>query len=171
MPTTLRSPLKCPQSPQKVCGQCLGAMFVASQSRVSCIVTHGPAIPEWKRSGLEGDLLALEAAAATATAATATPIPKATAATTAATEATATAATAAPVSKSTTTAATATEAATTTTAAAAAIVRTGTSEVQTNTTAHQVGTLQLLNNGLGVFHRVERDVAEALEATRVPNDH
>lgn len=113
-----------------------------------------------KDNPLEGDLLALEAAAATA-AATSTEPAAATTAVTESTTATATAATAAEAAA----AATATTA--TAEATAATVVVAGLGIVKADLATLNVLAVQLLESLLGVIDRCEGNVAETLGATRL----
>lgn len=111
---------------------------------------------------LEGDLLALEAAAATAAAST-----KPAAATATITESTASATTAATATEAAAAAATAATATTEAAAAAAAIVVASLSIVKTHLTTLDGLAVELLESLLGIVNGGEGDVSEALGATRL----
>lgn len=111
---------------------------------------------------LEGDLLALEAAATTATAT------EAAAATTTTTTTSTTEAATAAATTATTAAETAT--ATTATTTAATVVVTGLGEVKTNWSAVDISAVELLESVLGIIDGVERDIGEALGTATLPVD-
>lgn len=113
---------------------------------------------------LEGDLLALEAAATAA--ATTETSPTTATTTTAATEVT-TATTTTSAAASTETTATATTA--TTEAAAATVVVTGLSIVKTDRATLQVRSIESVKGRLGILNRGEGNIAETLGATGLPD--
>lgn len=114
---------------------------------------------------LERDLLALEAAAASTT--TTEPTTSASTATEAATAAAVSKATAASTATSTAAAEATTAAAATSTAA---VVWPAAGKVQADSTALKVGTLELVDNLLGILNGVEGDVTETLEPSGFPEE-